>query len=226
MHLRRRHLLLSYCPQPYCCIPNNTICCVSLPFPRTFASPVIGQDVKRSRAAYMMAKMIACTSPLVLLCIAIDGADQSAYSTPYFCQETKDTVKGWKPRLKLIGALVSGHMCMFYTLGSNWESGRALFARVTWLVVACLSALVVLCHVATPDLCCRKNTSFIERLLRTFPLFLYPSSCRLESDNSSLAQHALEADGQSGRRSTAPEALVASNGQLQQVHPNLSLARS
>lgn len=71
-----------------------------------------------------MAKMLACTNPLALLCIAIDGADQSAFATPYFCQETKDSVKGWKMKMKLIGALVSGRMCMFYTLGTNWESGQ------------------------------------------------------------------------------------------------------
>lgn len=72
----------------------------------------------------MNAKVIACSNPGLLLCIAIDGADQSAFATPYFCQETKETVKGWKLRMKLIGALVSGRMCMFYTLGSNWESGQ------------------------------------------------------------------------------------------------------
>lgn len=71
----------------------------------------------------MTAKMLACTDPLALLCIAIDGADQSAFATPYFCQESKETVKGWKLKMKLIGALVSGRMCMFFTLGSNWESG-------------------------------------------------------------------------------------------------------
>lgn len=72
----------------------------------------------------MAAKLRACTDPLMWLCMAIDGADQSAFATPYFCQETKDTVKGWKLRMKLLGCLVSGRMCMFYTLGSNWESGR------------------------------------------------------------------------------------------------------
>lgn len=76
----------------------------------------------------MMAKMVACATPHQLLCIAIDGADQSAFATPFFCQETKDTVRGWKMRLKLIGALVSGRMCMFYTLGTNWESGRSVGA--------------------------------------------------------------------------------------------------
>ena len=72
----------------------------------------------------MAAKMLACTDPMMLLCIAIDGADQSAFATPYFCQETKESVRGWKLKMKLIGALVSGRMCMFYTLGSNWESGK------------------------------------------------------------------------------------------------------
>ncbi|CAM9584489.1 unnamed protein product [Ectocarpus fasciculatus] len=88
------------------------------------------EDVKKSRLAYMAAKMLACANPLELLCIAIDGADQSAFATPYFCQETKDSVKGWKMRMKLIGALVSGRMCMFYTLGSNWESGANLTIEV------------------------------------------------------------------------------------------------
>ncbi|CAN0214085.1 unnamed protein product, partial [Pylaiella littoralis] len=59
------------------------------------------EDVKASRRAYMTAKMLACTDPLALLCIAIDGADQSAFATPYFCQESKETVKGWKLKMKL-----------------------------------------------------------------------------------------------------------------------------
>lgn len=96
-------------------VPFFTSCCCTL---------LLFQDVKKSRLAYMAAKMLACANPLELLCIAIDGADQSAFATPYFCQETKDSVKGWKMRMKLIGALVSGRMCMFYTLGSNWESGE------------------------------------------------------------------------------------------------------
>lgn len=75
----------------------------------------------------MGAKAFACSNPSLLLCIAIDGADQSAFATPYFCQETKESVRGWKLRMKLIGALVSGRMCMFFTLGSNWESGKFTF---------------------------------------------------------------------------------------------------
>lgn len=75
--------------------------------------------MKRSRLAYMAAKMLACANPQELLCIAIDGADQSAFATPYFCQETKDSVKGWKMRMKLIGALVSGRMCMFFRLAGE-----------------------------------------------------------------------------------------------------------
>lgn len=72
----------------------------------------------------MAAKMRAITNPEDLLTIAIDGSDQSSYAMPYFLQETKETVKGWKMRMKLIGALVTGRMCMFYTIGSNWESGK------------------------------------------------------------------------------------------------------
>lgn len=40
-------------------------------------------------------------------------------------QETKDTCKGWKLRMKLIGALVTGRLCHFFTIGSNWESGKS-----------------------------------------------------------------------------------------------------
>eukprot|EP00752_Nemacystus_decipiens_P012131 g10755.t1 len=54
----------------------------------------------------MAAKALACAEPLMILCIAIDGADQSAFATPYFCQETKESVRGWKLKMKLIGALV------------------------------------------------------------------------------------------------------------------------
>ena len=67
----------------------------------------------------MAAKERARSYPDDLLCIAIDCSDQPSYATPYFRQETKETYKGWKMRLKLIGALVSGRMRMLYTLGNN-----------------------------------------------------------------------------------------------------------
>lgn len=44
----------------------------------------------------MAAKERAKANPDKLLCIAIDGSDQSSYATPYVRQETKDTSKGWK----------------------------------------------------------------------------------------------------------------------------------
>ena len=40
-------------------------------------------------------------------------------------QETKDSARGWKVRLKLIGALVAGRSCHFFTLANNWETGEA-----------------------------------------------------------------------------------------------------
>ena len=75
----------------------------------------------------MAAKERARLYPDELLCIAIDGSDQSSYATtPYFRQDPKESCKGWKMRLKLIEALVSGRMRMFYTVGNNWKSGVSL----------------------------------------------------------------------------------------------------
>ena len=36
--------------------------------------------------------------PDELLCVAIDGSDQSSYATPYFRQDSKESCKGWKMR--------------------------------------------------------------------------------------------------------------------------------
>ena len=44
------------------------------------------QDVARCRNIYMRAKLIALERPNELLCIAIDGSDQSSYAYPYFKQ--------------------------------------------------------------------------------------------------------------------------------------------
>eukprot|EP00752_Nemacystus_decipiens_P017096 g15312.t1 len=88
------------------------------------------KDVDRSRGVYMQAKLLAITTPSAILVIAIDGSDQSSYSVPYFKQETKNTCKGWKMRMKLIGALVTGRLCHFFTIGSNWESGSNLTIQV------------------------------------------------------------------------------------------------
>ena len=75
----------------------------------------------------MAAKQLALTHPDKLLCIAIDGSDQSSYAMPYLPQETKNTCKGWKMRMKLIGSLVTGRCCHFFTLAANWETGETLF---------------------------------------------------------------------------------------------------
>lgn len=80
--------------------------------------------MKKSRRVYVTAKERAKANPDDLVCIAIDGSDQSSYATPYFRQGTKNSVKGWKMKTKLIGALVTGRMCKFYTLAINWESGE------------------------------------------------------------------------------------------------------
>ena len=88
------------------------------------------QDVRKSRVIYMEAKKRAIENPESLLVIAIDGSDQSSYGIPYFCQETKNTAKGYKMRMKLIGALVTGRLMHFCTLGSNWECGEDIRERV------------------------------------------------------------------------------------------------
>lgn len=88
---------------------------------------------------YLQAKERARDEPQSLLCIAIDGSDQSSYAAPYFRQETKDTSKGWKMRMKLIGALGTGRMCMFYTILSNWESGAVKPCAFLFVFVVCLT---------------------------------------------------------------------------------------
>lgn len=122
----------------------------------------------------MSAKELAKSDPDKILVIAIDGADQQQYALPYFRQMTKDTAKGWKMRTKLIGALVTGRMMMFYTLASNWESGKlscrvgAPFARqVKWLHPhlrtagfgdSCRSGMCFSCPLHPPcfGTCCRR----------------------------------------------------------------------
>jgi len=76
-----------------------------------------------SRLIYLKAKKVAVEDPASPLVIAIDGSDQSSYGIPYFCQETKTTAKGFKMRMKLIGALVTGRLMHFCTLLNNWECG-------------------------------------------------------------------------------------------------------
>lgn len=82
------------------------------------------QDVRLSRQVYMNAKARAVANPNEILVIAIDGSDQSSYATPYFSQVTKESCKGWRMRLKLIGSLVTGRLLQFFTLASNWEFGK------------------------------------------------------------------------------------------------------
>ena len=74
----------------------------------------------------MNAKARAMANPDEILAIVIDGSDQSSYATPYFSQVTRESCKGWRLRLKLIGALVTGRLLQFFTLASNWESGTCM----------------------------------------------------------------------------------------------------
>ena len=78
----------------------------------------------------MNAKARAMANPDEILAIVIDGSDQSSYATPYFSQVTKEGCKGWRMRLKLIGALVTGRLLQFFTLASNWESGKCMVSKL------------------------------------------------------------------------------------------------
>ena len=86
---------------------------------------LVHQDVRLSRGVYMSAKFRARTNPGEILVVAIDGSDQSSYGIPYFTQSDKGTVRGWKLRLKLVGALVSGRLMQFFTIAKNWETGES-----------------------------------------------------------------------------------------------------
>ena len=86
---------------------------------------LVHQDVRLSRGVYMSAKFWARTNPEEVSVVAIDGSDQSSYGIPYFTQSDKGTVRGWKLRLKLVGALVSGRLMHFFTIANNWETGES-----------------------------------------------------------------------------------------------------
>ena len=90
------------------------------------------QDVRRSRGVYMSAKDRARRCPDDILVIAIDGSDQSSYGTPYFAQKTKNSSKGHKMKWKLIGALASGRLMHFFTIGANWEAGKTRHRLIAW----------------------------------------------------------------------------------------------
>ena len=70
----------------------------------------------------MAAKFRARTNPGEIVVVVIDY--QSSYGFPYFAQSDNGTVWGWKLRLELVRALVSGTRMQFFTIANNRESKR------------------------------------------------------------------------------------------------------
>ena len=74
--------------------------------------------------------LIKFFSPNEYLSIIYDGADQSANGMPHFKEKDKNTAKGIKQRIHLLGALVEGGTsfkgdpsCYLYTMSDKWEHG-------------------------------------------------------------------------------------------------------
>ena len=74
----------------------------------------------------MCVKARAISHPEEILVITIDGSDHPSYATPCFSQVTMDSCSGWRMRLKLVGALVTGRLLHYFTFGGNWDSGKVV----------------------------------------------------------------------------------------------------
>ena len=81
--------------------------------------------IKQERTYYESKKAAARGNSNAYLSMVIDGADQSAYGMPHFCEITKTSSHAHKQRYHLIGVIVHGNPnCSYmYTCTDRWEHG-------------------------------------------------------------------------------------------------------
>ena len=86
--------------------------------------------IKMEKYSYYTKRYMATTYPNKCVSIIIDGSDMANYGLPFFYLKTKETIKGYKMQIKLIGVIVHGVGSFAFLVHKNWPSDPNLTIEV------------------------------------------------------------------------------------------------
>ena len=84
----------------------------------------------KERDCYAIKKLEAKENNSNKLSIIIDGSDFMRYGLPHFANPTKETSKGYKMQLKLMGVIIHGIKCKVFLIHKHWPSDPNLIIEI------------------------------------------------------------------------------------------------
>ena len=91
-------------------------------------------DVSQEKACYYQHRDKARRNPLTYMSAIIDGADQSKYDLPYYC-ERSHTTDIQRLKMHVYGVLVHGHGCYAFTMPDHEAQGHNSTIQALWEVI-------------------------------------------------------------------------------------------
>ena len=70
--------------------------------------------------------------------IIIDGSDMACYGFPYFSKKSKESTKGYKIPMKLVGVIVHGIQTFVYLIHKHWPSDPNLTIEILHRILSYL----------------------------------------------------------------------------------------
>jgi hypothetical protein len=92
------------------------------------------RDVAAEKACYYQHRDKARRDWEEYMSVIIDGADQSKYDLPYYCERSHAT-DGQRLKMHVYGALVHGHGCYAFTMPDHESQGHNTTIQVLWKVI-------------------------------------------------------------------------------------------
>jgi hypothetical protein len=92
-------------------------------------------QVRQEKVCYYMHRSKARQRPLTYLSMIIDGADQSKYDLPYFCERSHASDDAIRLKMHLYGVLVHGRRAYAFTCPDHEEQGHNATIQCIWQVI-------------------------------------------------------------------------------------------
>ena len=86
--------------------------------------------IKKEKYAYYTKRYMSTTYPDKYVSLILDGSDMANYGLPFFYLKTKETTKGYKMQIKLIGVIVHGIGAYAFLVHKHWTSDPNLTIEV------------------------------------------------------------------------------------------------
>ena len=91
--------------------------------------------VAKEKACYYMHRSKARTHPNTYMSMIIDGADQSKYDLPYWCERSHASDETTRLKMHLYGVLVHGRAAYCFTCPDHEEQGHNTTIQCIWHVI-------------------------------------------------------------------------------------------